>query len=144
ETAPCLEPAGSATTGLPAPLALLAVCCAQSATSLAYLSLSVLYSSLMTLMPGKMQTTTFRLPLGFYFHHRRFCTKRKDGVKSFPKGPDSSIQLKFSPPDISPAPLPNLSLCPDGEVRCAPAHRLHAGSRRRKCITLVFQACADN
>src|SRR5438093_13765093 len=28
----------------------------------------------------------FRLTLGFYFHHRRFCTKRKDAVKSFPKG----------------------------------------------------------
>src|SRR5207244_13221199 len=123
ETAPCLEPAGSATTGLPAPLALLAVCCAQSATSLAYFSLSGLYSSLMRLTPRKMQTTTFRQTLGFYFHHRRFCTKRKDAVKSFPNGPDSSIQLRFWPPDIFPAPLPNLSLRRDDEAHCVQAHR---------------------
>src|SRR6266513_3586636 len=40
----------------------------------------------------------FRLTLGFYFHHRRFCTKRKDAVKCFAKGM-VSMQLKFSLPD---------------------------------------------
>src|SRR2546429_5877604 len=35
---------------------------------------------------GKDADHAFRVTLGFYFHHRRFCTKRKDAVKSFPKG----------------------------------------------------------
>src|SRR2546427_2851375 len=38
----------------------------------------------------------FRLTLGFYFHHRRVFTKRKDGVKNFPKRVGGQSAQNFS------------------------------------------------